>query len=151
MKDVPRNQRYPVAEGSTNPVGELFRGAAGPALLVLAILTGVAVPFGLDEVKSSLVGGVMAVFALAVGPMLHQLCRNLDPTMAVGFAVLAYCLVIGLLGVGFSLLNDTSWLVGEFAAVGVFLVAVAWAGGQMRAAVKLRQPLYQHDETTAGR
>jgi hypothetical protein len=145
------DQRYPVAEGSRNPVGELLRGAAGPALVVLAILAIVAVPFGLNEVKSSLVGGGMGMLALAVGPALHQLCRNLDPTMAVGFVVLAYCAVIGLLGIGFSLLNGTFWLVGEFAAVGVFVVALAWAAGQMRAAVKLRQPLYQHDETTAQR
>jgi hypothetical protein len=141
----------PVAEGTSNPVGALLRGSAVPALLAVAVLTAVAALFGSDEVVSSLVGGGMAVLALGVGPLLHQLCRNLDPTMSVGIVVLAYCMVIGLLGFGFSLLNDTDWLVGEFAGIGVFVVAVAWAGGHMRAAMKLRQPLYQHDEQTAGR
>jgi len=141
----------PVAEGTTNPVGELVRGAAVPAVLGWLVLTLVALGFGLDEVKSSLVGGGMAVLALTVGPVLHQLCRNLDPTMAVGVAVLAYGLVVVGLGLGFSLLNDTAWLVGGFAAAGVFVVAFGWAAGQMRAAAKLRQPLYQQEKPTAGR
>jgi hypothetical protein len=90
-------------------------------------------------------------FALAVGPTLHQLCRNVDPTMVIGIAVLAYCMVIGLLWLGFSLLNDTAWLVGKFAGAGVLVVTVAWAVGHMRAAIKLRQPLYQQEEPTAER
>ena len=110
-----------VAEGTTNPVGALLRGSAVPALLGLALLTVVALPFGVDQVKSSLVGGGMAILAMGVGPLIHQFCRNLDPAMSLGIAVLAYCLVIGLLWIGFSLLNDTSWLVGEFGAAGVSL------------------------------
>ena len=140
-----------VAEGTTNPVGALLRGSAVPALLGLALLTVVALPFGSDQVKSSLVGGGMAILAMGVGPLIHQFCRNLDPAMSLGIAVLAYCLVIGLLWIGFSLLNDTSWLVGEFGAAGVIVATVSWAVGHMRAALKLRQPLYQHEETTAGR
>jgi hypothetical protein len=142
---------HPVSEGTTNPVGALLVGSAVPALVAVAVLAAVAVPFGTDEVASALVGGAMALLALAVGPLLHQLCRNLDPAMSVGIVVLAYCMVIGLLGVGYSLLNDTTWLVGEFAGAGVFVVAVAWTVGHMRAATKLRQPLYQQDGTTAGR
>jgi len=141
----------PVAEGTTNPVGELFRGAAVPAVLALAVLTLAALLAGLDEAKSCLVGGGMAVLAMTVGPALHQLCRNLDPAMALSFAVLAYGLVVVGLWWGFSLLTDTAWLVGGFAAAGVFVVAFGWAAGQMRAAAKLRQPLYQQNETTAGR
>lgn len=140
-----------VAEGTTNPVGRLLLGSAVPALLAVAALTVIALPFGLNQVTSSLVGGGMAVLALAVGPLLNQLCRNLDPPMVLGIVVLAYCLVIGLLGAGFSLLNDTTWLSGNFAGIGVLVVTVAWAVGHMRAALKLRQPLYLHDESTAGR
>ena len=142
---------FPAAEGTTRPIATLLLGSAVPALSAVAVLSAIAVPFGLNQVTSSLVGGGMAVLALAVGPALHQLCRNVDPTMVVGIVVLAYCTVIGLLWLGFSLLNDTTWLVGEFAAAGVFVVAAAWAVGHMRAAVKLRQPLYQQDEPTAGR
>jgi ATP synthase protein I len=142
---------FPAAEGTTNPVAALLRGSAVPALLALLVLSLLAVPFGLDEVKSALVGGAIAVLAMAVGPLLHQLCRNLDPNLTVGVAVLAYCTVVGLFGLGFSLLNDTSWLVGGFAALGVILVSVSWAVGHMRTALKLRQPLYQHDDRTAER
>ncbi len=147
MKDRPQA----VAEGTTNPVGALLRGSAVPALLAVALLAAIAVPFGLNQVTSSLAGGGMGLLALAVGPTLHQLCRNLDPAMVIGIVVLAYCTVIILLGLGFSLLNDTAWLVGDFAAAGVFVVGAAWAVGHMRAAMKLRQPLYQQDEPTAGR
>jgi hypothetical protein len=146
-----KDQHFPVAEGTTNPVGALLRGSAIPALLGLGLLTVVAVPFGLDEVKSSLVGGGMAVLAMAVGPLIHQLCRQLDPALSLGIAVTAYSMVIGLLWLGYSLLNDTSWLVGEFAAVGVVVASVGWAAGHIRAALKLRQALYQQQETTAGR
>lgn len=145
------NHNLPVAEGTRNPVGALLVGAVVPAALALGALIVGAAFIGADEMKSSLVGGSMAGFALAVGPVLHQLCRNLDPTMAVGLVVLAYCMVIGLLGVGFSSLNGTEWLVGGFAGAGVFVVAVGWAAGHMRAAVKLRQPLYEQDETTVER
>ncbi|HST80661.1 MAG TPA: hypothetical protein VLL08_02845 [Kineosporiaceae bacterium] len=145
------DQPSPAAEGTTNPVGALLVGSAVPALLAAAALTAAAALFGLNQVTSSLVGAGMALLALAVGPLLHQLCRNVDPTMVVGIVVCAYGTIIGLLWIGFSLLNDTDWLVGEFAAAGVFVVAVGWAVGHMRAAVKLRQPLYQQDESTAGR
>ena len=93
----------------------------------------------------------MAGMAMGVGPILHLLCRNLDPAISLGIAVLAYCTVIALLWIGYSLLNDTSWLVGGFASAGVFVVSAGWAVGHMRTALKLRQPLYQHEETTAGR
>jgi hypothetical protein len=144
-------QIHPVAEGTTNPVGALFLGSVVPALLAAGVLAAVAVPFGLDQVTSSLVGAGMALLALVVGPLLHQLCRKLDPAMSIGIVVMAYCTVIGLLWIGFSLLKDTAWLVGDFAGIGVLMVTVAWAAGHMRAAMKLRQSLYQQDEPTAGR
>jgi hypothetical protein len=143
--------RTPVAEGTSDPIGVLLLGSAVPAVLAGLLLALAAVPFGLNQVTSSLVGAGMAALALTVGPVLNRLCRNLDPAMVLGIAVLAYCLVILLLGLGFSLLNDTTWLDGQFAAVGVIVVSVAWAVGHMRAAKKLRQPLYQQDDATAGR
>jgi hypothetical protein len=93
----------------------------------------------------------MAVLALSAGPALHQLCRNLDPNLVLGLAVLTYFTVLGLLGLGYSLVNDASWLIGGFAGGGVLVASVVWALGHLRAAVRLRQPLYQLDESTAGR
>lgn len=141
----------PVAEGTTNPVGPLLRGAAVPALGAVAVLTLVALFSSPSAAMSVLVGGTMALVALAVGPLLHQLCRNLDPNLVLGLVVFAYCTVIVLLGIGYALVNDASWLVGGFAGGGVFVVAAAWTIGQMRAASKLRQPLYLDEERTAGR
>src|SRR3954452_21047623 len=140
---------FPVAEGTTNPVGVLLRGAAIPALGGLLVLTLAAAVLGSDQLRSALVGGGMAVLALAVGPVIHHLCRRWDPAMSLGVAVTAYGTVIVLLWIGFSLLNDTSWLNGDFAAAGVVVASVGWAAGHIRAALRLRQALYQHEETTA--
>lgn len=141
----------PAAEGTTNPVGVLLRGSAVPAVLGLAVVVAIAAFLGADEVTSALVGGGMALLALGVGPLIHQLCRNLDPAMSLGVAITAYCTVIALLWIGFQLLNDTTWLVGNFAAFGVLVSTVGWAIGHMRAALKLRQPLYQQENATAER
>jgi hypothetical protein len=141
----------PAAEETRNPVGELFRGSIVPALLGLLALILISVPFGSDEVVSSAVGGLMSALAMLVGPLLHQLSRNLDPALSLGIAVTGYGTVVGLLWAGFSLLNDTSWLIGGFAAAGVVVVTVGWAIGHMRAALKLRQALYQQEQPTAGR
>ena len=142
---------HPAALGTTNPVGVLLRGSVVPALLAVALLALISGLVSLDAAKSVLVGGGMAVLALAAGPALHQLCRNLDPSLVVGIVVLAYCLVVGLIGIGFAQVNDASWLVGEYAAGGVLAGAVAWVAGHMRASIRLRQPLYDEDRSTAER
>ena len=141
----------PVAEGTGNPVGALLVGAAAPAVAALALLAGGAALAGGDQSRSALAGGGMALVAMATGPALHQLCRRLDPTMTTGLVVMAYCVVIIALGVGYSSLSGTAWLVGEFAAAGVFVVAAGWTVGQIRASLRLRQPLYLREGTTARR
>ena len=134
-----------VATGTANPVGALLVGAAAPSLAGLAVVTAVAALRGLDEVGSALVGGGLALLAMAVGPVLHQLCRRLDPAMVLGIVVLAYGTVVIALGLAFSSLNDIDRLSGEFAGAGVFVIAAGWTVGQIRASLKLRQPLYTAD------
>jgi hypothetical protein len=151
MAEIRKEQLVPVAEGSPDPVRTLLIGSAVPALSGMAVLAAVSAFVGVDQLKSSLVGGGLAILALLVGPLIHQLCRTLDPALSLGVAITAYCTVIGFLWVGFSLLNDTTWLVGEFAAAGVFVSSAAWAVGHMRAALGLRQLLYQHENPTAER
>ena len=145
------DQDHLVAQGSRNPVGRLLRGSVVPSLVAVGLLTLISWLVSSDAAKSVLVGGGMAVIALAAGPALHQLCRNLDPSLVVGIVVLAYCLVVGLVGIGFAQVNDASWLVGEYAAGGVLAGAVAWVVGHMRASMRLRQPLWDEDRSTAGR
>jgi len=140
-----------VASGDSNPALTLLRGAALPALAALAGLALAALVIGADEAASVLVGGALAISALTAVALLQQFCRNVDPSLVLGIAVLVYCTTIGALGYAYSLVNDASWLIGGFAAGGVLTVAVAWTIGHLRAAVKLRQPLYQEQETTAGR
>ncbi len=148
---APDPQLTTAAEATGNPAGRLLAGAGWPGLGATAALAAVASVTDLSNGASALVGGGMAVVALGVAPALHQLCRNLDPNVVLGIAVLAYCLVVGLLGYAYSVLDDASWLVGGYAGAGGFVVAAAWTVGQMRASVKLRQLLYQEDATTAGR
>jgi hypothetical protein len=139
-----------VAQASSNPAATLFRGAALPSLLAVVVLALVALPFSPAGSASALVGGAMAMTAMTVPTVLHQFSRRVDPSLMLGIAVLAYFVVIGALGVVYSLINDASWLVGGFAGGGVFAVAAAWTIGQMRAASKLRQPLYQDGELPLG-
>jgi hypothetical protein len=139
------------AAGSVNPAAVLFRGAALPALAGAVVLAAAATLADLPAATSVLVGAAMAIVALTVVPVLHQFCRTLEPSLVLGIAVLAYCLVIGLLWVAYSLVIDASWLSGGWAGSGVLVVVVGWAVGHMRAALRLRQPLYEDGVPTAGR
>jgi hypothetical protein len=132
----------PVASGDPDPIAVLWRGAALPSVAVALVVAAGSTFRGFPEAGSVLVGAAMAVIALSVGPLLQRACRSLDPSLVLGLAVLAYCLVIGVLGIAYSLINDLSWLNGGFAGTGVAVAATVWAIGHMRAAMRLRQPLY---------
>jgi hypothetical protein len=141
----------PAAQGTANAVGALLRGSAVPALFAVAGLALAGALVSPAAGASVLLGGGMAMFALAVGPALHQLCRNLDPSLLIGVAILAYCTAIGLVGIGYFQVSDASWLVGGFAGAGVAIATLTWTAGHLWAALKLRQPLYDESEPTAGR
>jgi hypothetical protein len=133
---------HPVATGTRNPIGVLLLGSVVPSVAAVAVLAALSWLASADAAVSVLVGGGMAVLALAVAPVLHQLCRNLDPNILIGIVVLAYCVVVLLAGYGFSQVNDASWLIGGFAAGGVLAGAGAWVAGHIRSSLKLRQPMY---------
>lgn len=88
-------------------------------------------------------GAGIAILALSVAPVLHLICRNLDPAFSLGLAVMAYCLVILGMWVAYEVLGDTEWLRAKFAAAGVLAAGIGWVAGHMRGALKLRQPLYE--------
>lgn len=130
------------ARADSHPSTAVLRGAGVPTLVVVAVIALAGLPSDRDHALSALAGGVMGLLALAVGPVLQWLCRSLDPAMALGVAVLAYCLVIGVAGFGYSVLNDKSWLSGEWAGGGLLGAIIAWTIGQMYAVSRLRQLLY---------
>ena len=134
---------HPVAQGTRNPIGVLLLGSIVPSVVAVAVLAALSRLVSSDAAASVLVGGGMVVVALAVAPILHQLCRNLDPNILIGIVVLAYCVVVLLAGYGFSQVNDASWLIGGFAAGGVLAGAGAWVAGHIRASLRLRQPMYE--------
>jgi hypothetical protein len=138
------------ATGTTNPIGSLWVGAALPTVLAIALFTVVALIASPADAASVLVGGGMALVALSASPLLQRLCRNLEPSLVLGIAVLAYCLVIIALGIVYRLLRDQSWLHGGFAGASVAIAAAVWAAGHMWTALKLRQPLYDLEESSAG-
>jgi hypothetical protein len=127
---------------SLHPSAAVLRGAGVPALAAVAVVALSGLLSDRDHALSALVGGGIGVVALAVGPVLQWLCRSLDPAMALGVAVLAYCLVIGGAGIGYSALNDLPWLSGRWTAVGLLAAILVWTTGQMRAVAGLRQLLY---------
>ena len=120
-------------------------------MISVAVLTLAAVAISLAAAKSVLLGGVMGLLAMLIGPALHRLCRNVDPSLVLGLAVLSYFGIVGLLWVGYLLVRDESWLIGGFAGAGVAVATAGWAAGHMRAAMRLRQLLYRAGEPTAGR
>jgi multisubunit Na+/H+ antiporter MnhB subunit len=98
---------------------------------------------GWQEGVSAASGAGIAILALSVSPVLHLICRNLDPALSLGFAVLAYCLVILGMWVAYEQLGNTDWLDATFAAWGVLFTGIGWVAGHMRGALKLRVPLYE--------
>ncbi len=148
---APDRQLTTAAEATANPAGRLLAGAGWPGLGATAVLAAVASVTDLSNGASALVGGVMALAALVVGPALQWICRGVDPNLLLGVAVLAYGLVVGLVWLVYSLVSDASWLSGGWAGVGVLAAAVAWVAGYMRASSRLRLPLYENEDSTAGR
>lgn len=132
----------PVVEGGRSPIGPLLVGGGGSGLAAFTVVTLVAATQGSNQIRSSLIGGGMALLTLALAPTLHLLCRRLDPTLTTGIVVMVYGGVIIALGVGYSAIDDAPWLVGGFAGCAVLLVAAAWAAGHIRAALRLRQPIW---------
>lgn len=127
---------------SPHPSVAVLRGAGLPALAAIAVVALAGLVTDRDHALSALVGGAIGVVALAAGPVLQWLCRSLDPEMALGVAVLAYCVVIGGAGIGYSALNDLPWLSGDWAGGGLLAAIIVWTAGQMRAVTRLRQLLY---------
>jgi hypothetical protein len=126
----------------TDPSLAILRGAGVPAAgVVLLTAAGFAIA-GRPQAASVLAGGGIAMAALVIAPLIQRLTRRLDPAPVLGLAVLAYSVVVILVGLVYAQVNDASWLRGTPAAMGVLAAIIGWCTGLMRASSRLRQLLY---------
>jgi hypothetical protein len=132
-----------VAGPTRDPVRALWLAALLPAVCLGLVTIAGSFLAGSQEGASAASGAGIAILALSVAPVLHLICRNLDPAFSLGLAVMAYCLVILGMWVAYEQLGSTDWLQAPFAAWGVLLTGVGWVAGHMRGALKLRLPLYE--------
>lgn len=130
----------------SDPAMTILRGAGLPA--VAAVLVTAAV-FGIGggggHGASVTLGGVMALAALAVAPLVQRLTRRMDPAMVLGIAVLAYSMAMLLVGYTFSLVNDLPWLHSMPAGLGALAAILGWSAGHIWTSQHLRQLIYDAD------
>jgi hypothetical protein len=128
-----------ISAGPTlDPAGALLRGGGIPALLTCAGVAACCLPAGTSAAGSAAVGGVMAIIALSVGPMLLRLGRNWTSVGLMALAVTGYGAVVFFLGIAFLLVSNASWLSGGYAAIGVVVSTSGWLAGQLYSTQRLR-------------
>jgi hypothetical protein len=116
----------------------LLRGGSLVALLVGALGTAVSGFWGMGAATAFGVGTVLAVAALAAGPLLLRASRDAPPPAVTAIAMLGYAGVVVLLGVAFLVLGPIAWLSAEHLAAALVTVTVAGIAGQIRAVTRLR-------------
>jgi hypothetical protein len=132
----------PVSDPST----AILRGAGIPAgAAVLVTAAGFGAGAGMGEGASVVLGGVMAVAALAVAPIVQRLTKRLDPAMVLGIAVLAYSVVMLLVGVTYGQVNDISWVHSAPAGLGALVAILAWSAGHIWTSQRMRELLYDSE------
>ncbi|MFI7589670.1 hypothetical protein ACIB24_21590 [Spongisporangium articulatum] len=130
-----------------DPAGALLRGGAGPGLaaLLVAALVMLVLDGGAAAVSAA-VGGVLAVLALAVGPLVMRAAGRLTPSGLQAVAVGSYFAVVVVLGVVWVLLGAVEEFDDTAAAVGVLAAAGAWVVGQAVRTRRLRTPVFSDTE-----
>ena len=131
--------------GPASPSGQtpdaalaMLRGGAVPATVVIAAVTLVSACWGASEALGAIVGGLVVVAAMSVGPVLLRTARDWSPPAVMAVAVIGYGGAVIVLGVAFLILSSLSWL--SPGPLGAALVAgtVGWIVGQVRAVARLR-------------
>lgn len=128
----------PVAAAQAGVAGALFRAGALPAAVISAAVIAAASPWGLPAVTGAGIGSAAATGALAVGPLLLRLGRDLDPPLLFGLALGGYAAVVMILGGLLVLAGPATWLSGKSAGVAAVAVTSGWLAGQLRATRRLR-------------
>jgi hypothetical protein len=129
-----------VASGpDVNPARSLLRAAAAPAIVATLLVSGVVCI--LDDLAggaSALLGGLLAILSLAVGPLVMRAGARMSPPGLLALAVAAYAAVVFALGLVYALLAGADWLDGTAIAAGIIAVTAAWLAGQLWRTRKLR-------------
>ena len=117
---------------------QLLRSGLLPAAAVVAAVALAGLRDGSRGVLGALLGGGLAIGALAVGPGLLRLARDMEPAMVFAVAVGAYFTVVGVLAAVYLTIGAADWFSGGYAGAGVIAAATAWLAGQVRATSRLR-------------
>jgi hypothetical protein len=118
--------------------GALLRGGAIAGLAAGALGTAVSAAWGMRAAVAFAVGALLAVAALAAGPLLLRASRNASPPAVTAFAVIGYTGVVLVLGGAFLALAPIRWLSADHLASALVTVTVAGLAGQIRAVTRLR-------------
>jgi hypothetical protein len=128
--------------GGTTSVGDagvaLLRGGSVPALVAGAIGTAASAAWGAHAAAAFAVGALLAVVALAAGPLLLHASRDASPPAVTAVAVVGYVGVVLVLGVAFLALAPIPWLSADHLAAALVTVTVVGLAGQIRAVTRLR-------------
>jgi hypothetical protein len=116
----------------------LLRGGMVPALAAGAFGAAVSAAWGVHAAVAFAVGALLAVAALAAGPLLLRASRDASPPAVTAIAMIGYAGVVLVLGAAFLALAPISWLSADHLAVALVTVTVAGLAGQIRAVTRLR-------------
>jgi hypothetical protein len=116
----------------------LLRGGTVAALAAGVVGTGVSAAWGAQAAVAFAVGALLAVAALAAGPLLLRASRDASPRAVTTVAVIGYAAVVVVLGLAFLALAPITWLSADHLAAALVTVTVAGLAGQIRAVTRLR-------------
>jgi hypothetical protein len=116
----------------------LLRGGTVAALGAGVVGSAVSAAWGAHAAVAFAIGALLAVVALAAGPLLLRASRDASPPAVTAVAVLGYAGVVIVLGVAFLALAPITWLSADHLAAALVTVTVAGLAGQIRAVTRLR-------------
>jgi hypothetical protein len=130
------------ADHTRDPGGALLRASTAVAGVAGVLVTAVSLVWGAHAALAAAIGSVLAVAALAVGPLLLTATRNASPPAVTAAAAGGYAGVVVVLAIAFAVLAPLSWLSATHLAVALVVVTVAGLAGQVRAVTQLRVPVF---------
>ncbi len=123
--------------------GAMLRGAAVPAATAAAVAVGVSALWGAAAAVGAAVGAVLAVLALAAGPLLMRRVATWSPPAVMAVTTACYGATVLILGAAFLVLSPMAWLSSQHLGAALLGVTVAWLAGQVRAVARLRVPAFE--------
>lgn len=123
---------------TVDPAAALLRGGLLPASGAGAVVVVAGVPAGAGGVAGAVLGAVLAAAALAVGPLIMRPSRRWSPPAVMAVALLSFAVTVVVLGVAGWWLAQIEWLSRGHVAAALIACCLAWIGGELRAAGRLR-------------